>query len=456
MFLETCRRFTLDNGLELVCAPMPAVRSVSMGLYVRVGSRYETAAEAGISHFLEHMLFKGCEGWPTARAIANEIEGRGGYLNASTGPEFTSYWVRIGARHWRLGLNVLAAMIRRPLLDPTECERERQVILDEIAMYRDVPEDYVSQLSNEALWDDHPLGREIAGTPEAVAALTVDQLRDYHHRGYRPEAAVLSIAGAVDAEAVLAATREAFGDWEAGEPLPPYLPAPVLNGPPRLRAQQRPAEQSHIQLAVPGLPRRHPDRFVLNVLNAVVGDGLSSRLWQRLREELGLAYSVGSYIQQFDDAGVLGVFGGCDTDRLEEALNETMAVWRQLQTEALDADALQMYKEYLKGRLELSSEDSSAVASWWGRQLIANHEMLSLDQVLAAIDAVTADDVRRLAETLWRPERLTLAYVGPADPDALRAWLFNQSLSPETAPVSTLAAGGDDAPANGAGIPTAT
>jgi len=455
MYLESCQRFTLDNGLELVCTPMPSVRSVSLGLFVRVGSRYETAAEAGISHFLEHMLFKGCEGWPTARAIANEIEGRGGYLNASTGPEFTSYWVRIGARHWQLGLKVLAAMVRRPLLDPTECERERQVILDEIAMYRDVPEDYVSQLSNEALWGDHPLGREIAGTPESVAALTVDHLRAYHHRGYRPDAAVLAVAGAVDPEAVLAVSHEAFGDWEAGEPLPPYLPAPAVDGPPRLRAQQRPAEQSHIQLAVPGLHRRHPDRFALSVLNAVVGDGLSSRLWQRLREELGLAYNIGSYIQQFDDAGVLGVFGGCDTEHLEATLTETMAIWRRLQEERLDADSLQLFKEYLKGRLELSSEDSSAVASWWGRQLIANHELLSLDQVLAAIDAVTAEDVCRLANTLWRPERLTLAYVGPVDPEMLGAWLASQSSSPETTPVSSPVAGAGDALPNGAGRPNA-
>lgn len=428
MNLQDCQRFDLANGLEVICAPMPFVRSVSMGLYLRVGSRYEAAHEAGISHFLEHMVFKGCAGWPTALDIANEIEGRGGYLNASTGQEFTSYWVRVGARHWRRSLELLAAMTQHPTLDAEEFERERGVILDEIAMYRDVPEDYVGQLSSEAMWGDHPLGREIAGAPETVEALTPAALRDHHLRSYRPDAAVLTVAGAIAADDLQAAATACFGAWKGNDgPLPAFLPAPHLQAAPRHRIQIRDSEQAHLQLAVPGLPREHPDRFGLSVLNALAGDGMSSWLWQRLREQRGLAYNIGSYVSMFADGGSLGVYGGCDAERLFETLDETAAVWRDLQAQPVAETELQHFKEYMKGRLELSSEDSSAVASWWGRQMAARSELQTLDEVLAAIDAVTAADVLRLAQDLWQPQRLTLAYVGPlSDEKTLVDWLIGE------------------------------
>lgn len=426
MNLQSYEHFGLPNGLEVVCAPMPFVRSVTMGLYLRVGSRYEAAHEAGVSHFLEHMLFKGCTGWPTALDIANEIEGRGGYLNASTGQEFTSFWVRVGARHWRRSLDLLAAMTQHPTFDPDEFERERSVILDEINMYRDVPEDYVGQLSGEAMWGDHPLGREIAGEPETVEALTAAALRTFHQRSYRPDAAVLAVAGAFDLDELREAATTCFGDWLGDGPLPVFLPAPQLEAQPRHRIQIRDSEQAHLQLAVRGLPREHPDRFGLSVLNALAGDGMSSWLWQRLREQRGLAYSIGSYVSMFADGGSLGVYGGCDAERLFETLDETAAVWRDLQNQPATGEQVQHFKEYIKGRLELSSEDSSSVASWWGRQMATQSEMQTLDQVLAGIDAVTAADVQRLAQELWQMQKLTLAYVGPLDDEqALVDWLYD-------------------------------
>lgn len=424
MNLKDYKQTVLPNGLTVVTAPMPAVRSVSIGLYLRVGSRYEAARFSGISHFLEHMLFKGCEGWPSALDIANEVEGRGGYLNASTGYEYTSMWVKIGARHWQRSLGLLASMVQRPIFDVEEFEREQTVILDEINMYRDVPEDYVSQLSSEAMWGDHPLGREIAGETETVAALTMADLAAHHAAAYRPNRAVLTVAGAIDGDAVYNVAAEAFAGWTADGPIPAFAPAPSLEARPRWRLQVRDSEQSHLQLAVPGLPRLHPDRVALAVLNALAGDGMSSWLWQRLREQLGLAYNIGSYTSLHADCGVLGVYGGCDAARLFETLDETMAVWQELQAEAVAEDKLQLFKEYLKGRLELSSEDSSAVASWWGRQIVTDMPLQSLDQVLANIDAVTPADVQRLAQDLWQPQRLTLAYVGPLDDEAaLTDWL---------------------------------
>ncbi len=400
------------------------MRSLAIGLYLQVGARYEQGEEAGVSHFLEHMVFKGCRGWPTALDIANAVEGRGGYLNASTSYEFTTFWIKIGARHWRESLKLLASMIQTPLLDAHEMERERGVILDEIAMYRDVPEDLAAQLGNQAMWGKHPLGREIAGELETVAALSLDALRDFHARAYRPERAVLTLAGAMDPAAIRQAVVEEFGHWEAQGEAPTMLPAPVAPKEPRYRIAKRQSEQAHFQLAVPALPRLHPQRFVLRLLNVMAGEGMSSRLWQRLREEYGLAYNIGSFTNTFHDAGILGVYGGCDADRLFQALDAIWAVWEELQKQPAPEEELNRFKEYLRGRTELAAEDTVSVAAWWGMQLAAGAEPMSLDETLAAIDAVTPEDVQRLAQQLWQREKLALGYVGPLDSeDRLIAWL---------------------------------
>jgi predicted Zn-dependent peptidase len=423
--LHTFELYQLPNGLNAAFAPIPCVRSLAIGLYLRVGSRYETREEAGVSHFLEHMAFKGCEGWPTARDIANAVEGRGGFLNASTSQEFTTFWIKIGSRHWRESLKLLASMVQTPLLDPVEMERERGVILDEIAMYRDVPEDLVSQLSNEAMWDGHPLGREIAGEIETVSALSREMLRSFHRRAYRPERAILTIAGNMDVEAVRQAVAEDFGGWQGAGSPPEMPPAPPAPDSPRYRIHIRPSEQAHLQLAVPGLPRLHPQRFVLRLLNVLAGEGMSSRLWQRLREEKGLAYNIGSYVNGFHDAGVLGVYGGCDASHLFELMDGVMAVWRELQDAPVADAELTQFKEYLRGRTELASEDPMGVAAWWGQPLATGAPTLTLDQALAQIDAVTPADVQRLAQELWRPEKLSLAYVGPLDSkERLVDWLL--------------------------------
>jgi predicted Zn-dependent peptidase len=422
--LQQFHRFQLPNGLTVAYTPISCVRSLAIGLYLQVGARYERDEEAGVSHFLEHMVFKGCEGWPTALDIANAVEGRGGYLNASTSYEFTTFWIKIGARHWRESLELLASMIQRPLFDPDEMERERGVILDEIAMYRDIPEDLASQLGNRALWGEHPLGREIAGELETVAALSREALREFHARAYRPERAVLTLAGAMDPEAIRAAVEAIFGGWRGHGEAPTALPAPAAPASPRYRIVRRNSEQAHLQLAVPALPRLHPRRFVLRLLNVMAGEGMSSRLWQRLREEQGLAYSIGSFTNTFHDTGVLGVFGGCDADRLYDALEGIMAVWQELQERPASEDELNRFKDYLRGRTELASEDTVSVAAWWGMQLAAGAEPLSLDETLAEIDAVTPEDVQQLARELWQKDRLALGYVGPLDSEEqLIAWL---------------------------------
>ncbi|RME84137.1 MAG: insulinase family protein [Caldilineae bacterium] len=428
MNLQSYDAYTLANGLTLLCAPMPAVRSVSLGLIVRIGSRYEPPALAGISHFIEHMLFKGCRDWPSPLAIASEIEGRGGYLNASTGQEFTSFWIKIGSGHWQQSLKLLAHMIRFPLFDPVECERERNVILDEIRMYRDLPEDLVSILCNRALWGDHPLGQDVAGEIESVSAITLDDLRDFHHRGYRPNRVILSVAGAIESQAVYEYVRALLADWEPAPDSLSFPPAPSTYVLPAHRIQVQDSQQAHLQLAAPGLPRLHPDRYALSLLNAALGEATTSRLWQRLREELGVAYSIGSYVNMFEDCGVVGIYGGCDPRRLIETLDEIMRVWQSLQEAPITDEELARLKEYVRGRLELGSEDSSTVASWWARQVAAGTEPLTLDEVIAATEQVTAADIRRLAQQLWQPQRLALGYVGPLDDERILVdWLQARS-----------------------------
>lgn len=402
---------------------MPAVRSVSMSVYMRVGSRHETADTVGVAHFIEHLLFKGSHDWSTALAIANEIEGRGGYMNASTSRELTVYWLQVGAGFWRNGVALLADMLQRPLFAAEEIEKERGVILDEIRMYHDVPEDWVSQLCSEAMWCDHPLGRDIAGTIDSVSDISPARIREFHVRSYRPGSTVMVMAGAIDSQEVLAAVRSAFGPWSGNGTPPEMVPAPAQGPVARCRIEVRPTEQAHLQMAAPGLSRSSPQRFTLDVLTTILGDGMISRLWQRLREEMGVAYNIGSYRGMYADAGVVGVYGGCDASRLFATLDETMAIWRDMQTTPVSAAELRRAQEYLRGRLELSSESSGAVASWWGRQFATGMAPMTLNEVLQRIDVVTAADIMHLARQVWRPEHMALAYVGPlASPQVLEQW----------------------------------
>lgn len=423
MNLQTYNLYRLANGLRLVCAPMPAVRSVAISAYVGVGARHESPANAGMAHFIEHMLFKGSANWPTALDIATEIEGHGGYLNASTSRENTVYWLKVGAHHWRRGVLLLADMLQHPLLREEDIAKERQVIIDEIRMYHDVPEDWVSLLCSAAMWQDNPLGRDIAGTIESVQAFDRAQIQSFHARAYRPEATVVVVAGAIESPDVYEAVNKAFGAWQARGSAFPLIPAPPQGPFARCPIEPRPTEQAHLQMAGPGLARHDEQRFALELLDIIVGEGMISRLWQRLREEMGVAYNIGSYRNFYSDTGVVGIYGGCDVDRLFETLDATMAVWDELQNQPVPDFELRRAKDYLRGRLELSSEDSSAVASWWGRQFAANLEPLSLDQVLQRIEAVTAGELRHLARHVWQAPRLTLAYVGPLDnPQRLQDW----------------------------------
>jgi predicted Zn-dependent peptidase len=403
---------SLENGVRILTVTMPQTLAVSVSLFVGVGSRYEPDDLGGASHFVEHMLFKGTERRPTARHLAEAIEGIGGYSNAYTDQDSTAYWAKVAAPHFAEAADVLTDMLRHSTFDPLEVEKERRVIVEEINMTMDAPDQWVGILLGHALWPDHPLGRDIAGTRETVSGLRRDQLVDHVAHYYLPGRTVVSVAGNITHQAAVGAIAERLADWSPA-PARPYLPAPSGPASPRYMVEDRPTEQGHLCLAVPGLPRAHPDRFGLTLLNAILGEGMSSRLFLEVREAQGLAYAVESSLSSLDDTGLLVVYAGVSPEHAPRATRSILAELDRLRREPVPEGELNKAREYVKGRLVLSLEDSGAVSGWYGRQALLLDQILTPDEVLAAYDAVTVADIQRLARTLFTDAGLCLAAVGP-------------------------------------------
>jgi predicted Zn-dependent peptidase len=402
----------LENGIRILTFTMPQTRAVSVSLFVGTGSRYESDEVAGASHFIEHMLFKGTARRPTARHIAEAIEGIGGYSNAYTDQETTAYWAKVAAPHFAEVADVLTDMLRCSAFDPTEIEKERRIIVEEINMTMDAPDQWVGILLGQVIWPDHPLGRDVAGTRETVVGMNRDQLLNYMERHYLPERSVVSVAGNVTHQEVVATMTERLADWPSS-PANGYLPAPDGFHSPRWLVENRPTEQGHVCLATPGLPRTHPDRFALGLLNTVLGDGMSSRLFLEVRESQGLAYAVDSTLSMLEETGLLVVYAGVDSERSPQAIRAVLNELDRLRQKPVPEAELIKAREYVKGRLVLSLEDSGAVSAWYGRQALLLNEMLSPDEVLAAYDTITAEDIQRLAQTLFTGDQLYMAAIGP-------------------------------------------
>jgi predicted Zn-dependent peptidase len=408
---------TLANGVRLLTARMPHVRSVSIALFFRVGSRYESAAQAGASHFIEHMLFKGTAKYPTAQAISEAIEGVGGVLDAATDKELTVYSAKIASRHFDLAMDVLTDMVRAPLLEPREVEKERRVIIEEINMYRDSPQEWVGVLADEMMWPDGPLGREVAGTRETVESIGRDELSEFRTSHYLPGTLVLSIVGDIEHEAAQDAAERLFGDWPAGAP-PVWAPCPPPAGVPRVRIERRKTEQTNLCLVAPGLPHADPDSYALTLLNSVLGDGMSSRLFLQVREQQGLAYDVSSAPMSYYDTGSFIIYAGVEPGQTAPALGAILAEMARLKDEPVPDAELQRAKEYTKGRMALRLEETHSVASWLGTQEALRGEVIELDESMRRLDAVTPDDVCRVANTLFHADALRLAVIGPNSSEA--------------------------------------
>ena len=409
---------TLANGVRVVTGPMSGVHSASLIFYYNVGSRHEPAPIAGVSHFLEHMLFKGTERRPDPMTISEEIEGVGGMLNAGTGKESTSYWCKVPSTHVELAFDVMADMLRHSMFDPTELEKERKVIFEEIRSVQDVPEDLVHDLVDTVVWGDDPVGREIAGTEETVANITREAMVDFWRRNYGPGRLVVAAGGDVRHEDIVALTERYFADLpEAGTP-DHFTPAAVTQAERRVRLVNRDTEQAHLCLAFPALSYLDDRRYVQSTIEAILSSGMSSRLFQEIREKRGLVYSVYGYFRGYEDVGQGVIYAGTDVDRVEETIEAIVGELRKLRDEPVPADELEHTKTLRKGRLLMSLEDSRSVASWIGSQEATYGEILTPEEVMARIDAVTVDDVRQLAAELIRDDRFSLALIGPYDDPA--------------------------------------
>lgn len=405
------RKTTFDNGLRVISSPMLHTRSVCLAFFIGTGSRYETEAEAGISHFSEHLCFKGTERRPTSKEISEAIEGVGGMLNGGTGKELTIFWSKVASHHFPLALDVLTDLLRHSRFDLAEVERERQIITEEINMTLDLPQHRVDILIDELLWPGQPLGRDVAGTKETVAALTRQQILDYVSSHYLANNTVISIAGDIREEEAIDMVRQAFADWSEGK-LPVMSPTDDNQNAPRLHIEPKSTEQVHLCLATRGLSLFHPDRFALDLLNVILGEGMSSRLFINVRDRKGLAYDIHSDVSHFLDSGSVIVYAGVQPKQVNSALIAILEELARLKDGIPEAE-LTKAKELSKGRLLLRMEDSRSVASWSGAQELLLGHILTVDEVVSKIEAVTSNDLKQIARQLLVTEKLNLAIVGP-------------------------------------------
>jgi predicted Zn-dependent peptidase len=405
-------RTVLPDGPRVISARLPGSRSVTIEAHVLAGSRHEGGDQAGCAHFMEHLTFKGTRAYPSTRALSEAVEGIGGSFNASTDRESTVYYVRVPRRHASLAMGVLGELVARPLLAEHEIEQERDVIVEEIRSYLDDPSEHVNVLFDLALFDDSPLGREIAGTEASVRELPAEAIHRFWSTYYRPANVVVAASGDLSHDAFVEMAGDAFGTGNGA--IPGYAPAPAVPAGELFVRATRPTAQAQLVLGVPGLPRDHVDQWTLSVMNAVLGDGMSSRLFLGVREERGLAYDVGSSLVSYADAGVVAVYAGVDPGKLRATIAAILAELARLRDEPVPEAELEKVKAYLSGRLELRLDETRYLASWIGTQEALHDRVWTPDEALEAIRSVAAEDVRALAGRLFRDDLLRLALVAPA------------------------------------------
>ncbi len=405
------QKTVLPNGLRVLTASMPHALSVAISIYLGAGSRYESAPESGVSHFVEHLCFKGTEQRPTPKDVAETIDRVGGVLNAATDRELTVYYAKVARPHLELALDILADLVCNPIFDPQEMEKERHVILEELAAVEDSPSQMVDLLLDATIWPDQPLGWDVAGTPESVTAISRPSALSYLQRQYVPNNAVISVAGNVEHQQVVDIIAGTVSGWNPGQPSAWF---PARNGHrAHLGLRYKRTEQAHLVLAVPGIPIDHPDRQVLSMLSIILGESMSSRLFMELRERRALAYEVSSYVTHFLDTGLFSVYVAVDPKRATEAIPPALEELAKLRDEAVTDEELARAREIAKGRLLLRMEDTRNVSGWLGSQELLAGRVRSVEEVVTAVDAVTADDIWRLSRELFRQEQLFAAVVGP-------------------------------------------
>ena len=401
-------------GVRVITESMPSVRSVAVGLWVRTGSRDEDPARAGVSHFLEHMLFKGTERH-SAIEISEIFDGLGASINAATSKESTHLYARFLDEHTETAFEVLCEM----LIGPTypEVDSEREVVLEEIAMYEDEPQDRVHDVLADAVFGDHPLGRRVLGQAEVIASIPVPRIDDYHRERYVASNVVVAAAGRLDHERIL----DLAGRYLA--PPAGQVAAPADGPPPeggRLNFHAKDTEQYHLCFGAPGVARGDERRFALGVLDSILGGSTSSRLFREIREKRGLAYAVGTYGEQYLDRGMVAAYVGTREENVAETCEIIGRELERLREEGVSTDELERAREHVKGRMVLGLESTAARMSRIARSTLFDVDLYSIDELLDRIDAVTADEIATLAAELWAPERISAACIGP-DEDRFRS-----------------------------------
>jgi predicted Zn-dependent peptidase len=403
----------LGNGVRVVTAPMPQVGSVSCFVTLAAGSRYETAESKGIAHFAEHMFFKGTERRPTARTIATEIDTIGGEFNAFTGKELTGYYVKCGSETRDVALDVLSDMLLHSSFDPTEIEKEKGVILEEMNVYLDTPQRYVGNVYDRLLYADQPLGWDILGTNETIEATKRETFTSYLDSWYRPERIVVGVGGRIG-EGLSERLEALLGGIE---PTPTGTATPVAIPPDAspVALHTKSSEQAHLIVGVRGYPIGHPNRYALQLLAVVLGGGMSSRLFTEVREKRGLAYYVHASHSGYTDTGTFYSGAGVDVDRVDEAITTILGELRKIAAEPVPTDELEKARGYAKGRFVLRLESPQGTIQYGLRREVLEGEIEEPDELLARLDEVTVEDVQRVARDLFEDKRLYLALVGPFD-----------------------------------------
>jgi predicted Zn-dependent peptidase len=402
------RRTVLSNGVRLATERMPHVRSVAVGIWLTRGSRHEPQEHSGIAHFVEHMLFKGTPG-RSAEEIAQQVDSIGGQIDAFTSKEYAGYYLKVLDEHLPLAVDILADLICNPLFADEDIEREKKVILEEIKMVEDTPDDLVHEIFAEGFWSNHPLGRPILGTPASVSALDKKTLTEYFADTYVAANFVVVAVGNLEhwrvqelLERALANSPHSGSEASQG--------APIVA--PTIQVRKKELEQSHIVFGTEALPQHHPDRYAGYALNTTLGGSMSSRLFQNVREKRGLAYSVFSGLSAYQDAGALSIYAGCANEAVAELIDVVVAEIRQMKAGGLDPVELRRAKDHLKGSLMLGLESTSSRMSHLARQEMYRDQTFSLDDMLAAIEKVTADDVLKLADRFFTNGSLAVTVLG--------------------------------------------
>ncbi len=412
--MSVYERHVLPNGLRIVTAPMPHAQSATCFLMLAAGSRYETRETNGIAHFAEHMLFKGTERRPSARDIAGEIDAIGGEFNAFTSKEYTGYYVRCAAESIDTALDVLTDMIRHSRFDPEEIEREKGVILEELNMYLDTPRDMIDAVYEELLYGDQPLGWLIIGRTEAIRSATRETFLEYLGRWYTPSRLVVGVGGRIEGD-LIGRLQQLLGDLDGSAAAKPQPAEMTWDGGPRVRLQTKDSDQAHICLGVPSYPLNHPDRYVLTLLATILGGGMSSRLFTEVRERRGLAYYVYGLNHSYTDAGSLFSQAGVDIDRINEAVATIVAELRRIAEERVPADELEKARSFAKGRFVLQLETPQGLITFGLRREVLENRLAEPEEVLEGLNAVSADDLQRVAQDVIGQNGLNLAVIGPFD-----------------------------------------